>query len=149
MTEGSPLRHGHLRRWRLIARNTRGATTVELAFVLPILILFIYGLFIIGTIFEANAGMQHALGEGARYATLYPTPDNGAIATRMSSKVYATSNGTFTAAVSSGSVTGLCNAQTTANHKTLTVSYTMPVNFLFFTAPNLSISRCKTVYIAS
>ena len=31
-------------------------------------------MFQFGVILQANAGMQHALGEGARYATLYPKP---------------------------------------------------------------------------
>ncbi len=32
---------------------------------MPILVLFIYGIFQVGLLFQANAGMQHALGEGA------------------------------------------------------------------------------------
>ena len=37
----------------------------------PMLLLFVYGIFQFGVILQANAGMQHALGEGARLATLY------------------------------------------------------------------------------
>ena len=49
---------------------------IEMAIALPMLILFIYGIFQVGVVFQANAGMQHALGEGARLATLCynPTP---------------------------------------------------------------------------
>ena len=35
----------------------------------------IYGIFKVGLLFHANAGIQHALGEGARYATVcIPSP---------------------------------------------------------------------------
>ena len=126
-----------------LRRDTRGATVVELAFVLPIMILLIYGTFIIATVFEANAGMQHALGEGARYANLYPTPTNDQIVTRMNAKVFGKGTGTFNSSVASGP-TGI------GGYKTLTVTYTMPVNFLFFMAnPSVSITRTKKVYTAS
>ena len=55
---------------RFLRRDERGVAVIEIAIVLPVLILFIYGIFQIGILYQANAGMQHALGEGARYATL-------------------------------------------------------------------------------
>ena len=54
----------------LLRRCQRGAAVIEFALSLPILVLLIYGIFQVGLMFQANAGMQHALGEGARYATL-------------------------------------------------------------------------------
>ncbi|MFN2473186.1 MAG: TadE/TadG family type IV pilus assembly protein [Sphingomicrobium sp.] len=127
---------------RNLSQDQRGASTVEIALVLPVLILFIYGIFVVATMFQANAGMQHALGEGARYANLYPTPTNPQIAARMDSKVFGSSGGTFTSSVAdapSGS----------SGYKTLTVTYTMPVNFLFFTSNDLNLTRTKKVYTAS
>lgn len=129
--------------------DNRGATVVEMAFVLPILILMIYGIFMVGVIFQANAGMQHALGEGARLANIYPVPTNTAISNRMAAKLFGTGNGTFTPTVADGTGGNACNTTSTStNFKTLRVTFTMPVSFLFFTAPNLNISRCKTVYVA-
>jgi len=98
--------------FRTLVRDDRGASTVEIALVLPMLILFIYGIFVVGTIFQANAGMQHALGEGARYATIYPAPSNAAIVQRMQDKVFGASGGTFNSTVVNG--TGF---------KTLSVTY--------------------------
>ena len=57
-------------RLSLLRRNDRGAAAIEMALALPILVSMIYGLFQVGLLYQANAGMQHALGEGARLATL-------------------------------------------------------------------------------
>ncbi|MBA3730486.1 MAG: pilus assembly protein, partial [Sphingomonas sp.] len=69
-----------------LRRNERGAAAIEFAIAVPILILMIYGIFRLGLLFQANAGMQHALGEGARYATIYPTPTNTQIQTKMNAR---------------------------------------------------------------
>ena len=80
---------------RNIKRDEKGVAAVEMAFALPILLLFVYGIFQFGVILQANAGMQHALGEGARYATLYPKPADNLIETRMSNSVFGMNIGTF------------------------------------------------------
>jgi Flp pilus assembly protein TadG len=66
-----------------LLRSDRGAATIEMAFAVPVLAMFLWGIFEIGVIFQANAGMQHALGEGARYATLWPSPGIDAIKQRF------------------------------------------------------------------
>ncbi len=55
--------------FRKLVRDQRGAGVVEFAIALPVLITMIWGVFQIGLVMQANAGMQHALGEAARYAT--------------------------------------------------------------------------------
>ena len=129
--------------------DERGASTVEMALVLPMLVTFIYGIFIIGTMFQANAGMQHALGEGARVATLFPQPTDATIKSKMDAKVFGSVGGTFTSTVSDPG-TNDCNVKPgSTNYKNLRVTYAMPLNFLFFSAPDLSLSRCKLVYIST
>ena len=49
---------------QLLRRDERGAAVIEMAIVLPVLILFIYGIFQVGILYQANAGMQHALAKG-------------------------------------------------------------------------------------
>jgi Flp pilus assembly protein TadG len=131
-----------------LGSDNRGATIIEFALVLPALVLFIYGIFIVGQLFSANAGMQHALGEGARYATLClnPTPSMGCtvasdsqIQARISSKVFGTGSGTFTVATP---VAG-------SGYRDLSVTYTMPMDFLFFSGPNVTLTRTKRVYTAA
>ena len=111
---------------------------VEFALAVPVLLVLIYGIFQIGVAFQASAGMQHALGEGARYATIFPVPTDAQIKTRVSAKVFGTGIGTFTVA---DPVSG-------ANYKDLRVTFTMPTNFLLFAGPQISLTRTKRVYIA-
>ena len=125
-------------RFTLLRRNERGAAAIEFAIAVPILVLFIYGIFRLGLLFEANAGMQHALGEGARYATIYPTPTNTQIQAKMNAKLFGNGYGTFTVAAP---VNG-------TGFKTLTVTYTTPMDFLLVPGPTVTITRSKKVYVA-
>lgn len=125
-------------RFKILRRDERGAAAIEFAIAVPVLILMIYGIFRIGLLFQANAGMQHALGEGARYATIYPTPTDAQIQTRMTSRLFGKGYGTFTVAAPVSS----------AGYKTLTVNYTTPMDFLFVPGPTVTVSRSKRVYVA-
>jgi hypothetical protein len=99
---------------------------------------------------EANAGMQQALGEGARYATLClspsPTmgctvPSNTQIQAKMNAAVFRAGLGSFgTPAVADGPAG--------SNYKTLSVSYTVPMNFIFFRVPSVTLNQSKRVYTA-
>ena len=119
--------------------DQRGAATIEMAIALPTLVLFIWGIFQVGVAFQAKAGMQHALGEGARLATLYPKPDDSVIVSRMSDKVFGMNVGTF----STPTVTTPTGCATC---RVLTVSYTVTPNFLLFNGPPITITRTKQVY---
>jgi len=137
-------------RWKLLRRDERGAAAIEMAISLPVLLVMIYGIFQVGLVFQANAGMQHALGEGARYATLCVpasggcnSPSDSAVVTRMSNKLFGMNIGSF------GTPTVTTPASTTCTHcKQLSVTYTVTPNFLFFNGRAVSLTRTKLVYIA-
>lgn len=130
---------------KLIKGDERGVAVIEIAIVLPVLITFIYGIFQIGILYQANAGMQHALGEGARLATLCRpvtggcnVPTETEIMAKMNATVFGTKPGTFT-----------IPTPTVVNRvMTLTVNYSQPMNFLFFPGPTVSLTRSKVVYLA-
>jgi Flp pilus assembly protein TadG len=133
-----------------LRRDKRGAAVIEMAIALPVLVLFIWGIFQVGIAFQANAGMQHALGEGARLATLCynptpatgcSTPSNTAIRQRISDTVFGTRVGTFSTPTVTDGPSG-------SKYKDLSVTFTMPMNFLFFQAPNVNMTRTKRVYVA-
>ena len=119
-----------------------GAAALEFALAVPVLIMMIWGIFQVGLLYEANAGIQHALGEGARYATLYPMPTDTQITARISAKVFGTTNGTFSTPTVTTPASTVCT-----NCKLLTVTYTTPVNFLFMPGPTVTVSRSKVVYL--
>lgn len=131
-----------------IRSDERGAAAIEMAIAVPVLVLMLWGIFQVGIAFQANAGMQHALGEGARLATICkdPTADgkcstasDGEIKALIAAKAFGTGIGNFTVA---DVVDGV-------GYKDLGVTFTMPMNFLFFNGPAVSLSRTKRVYVAS
>ena len=136
--------------FKLIRRNEEGAAAIEMAIALPVLLVMIYGIFQVGLVFQANAGMQHALGEGARLASLcVPTtdacnaPSDDAIVARMQSKLFGMNIGAFGTPTSTDPGSSVCT-----NCRDLTVTYTVTPNFLFFSGRAVSLSRSKRVYLA-
>ncbi len=129
----------------LLRRCQRGAAAVEFAISVPVLIVCIYGIFQVGLLYEANAGMQHALGEGARLASLYDrtttskVPTDTAIKARMTATLFGKNDGTFT-------VSDPANG---TGFKTLTISYTRQMSFLLVPGPNVTMSRSKKVYVVT
>ncbi len=143
---------------RTLRRDERGAAVVEMAIALPVLVLFIWGLVQIGLALHASAGMQHGLGEAARLGTLCfnPDPDTGCetptdaqIRTRVTEKVFGTSNGVLSTLqiVDTNSTPG-GGATPVLLYKTLTLTYSQPMNFLFFPGPTITLSRSKRLYMA-
>jgi Flp pilus assembly protein TadG len=131
-------------RLRVIHRDESGAAAVEMAFALPILLLFVWGIFQFGVILQANAGIQHALGEGARMATLYPKPTDAAIQSKIQAEVFGIDVGTFSTPTVTTPATSVCT-----NCRLLTVNYTVTPDFLFFTGPQITLNRTKRVYVST
>jgi Flp pilus assembly protein TadG len=127
-----------------LLRNTRGAAAIEFAIALPVLVIMMWGFFQFGMLFEANAGMQHALGEGARAATLYDpnttthVPSDSSIKTAITNATF----GTGTSLTVNDPVDG-------TNYRDLSVSYTMQPDFIFFKGPSITLNASKRVYVVT
>lgn len=124
---------------RKIVRDERGVATIEMAFAFPILMIMLWMIIQLGLVFRAVSGMQHALGEGARYATIYPRPTDSQITQRISDKVYGIGPGTFTV---SSPVDG-------TGFVMLRVSYNQATSLLFLPGPTINLTRTKKVWIAT
>ena len=61
--------------WRSIINNQRGQAMVEMALVLPILILLMFGIFEFGRIYNYQLTLTNAVREGARFAAIGPFSD--------------------------------------------------------------------------
>ncbi len=118
---------------------------IEFALALPVLITFIWGIFQIGLLFQAQAGMQHALGQAARYATLYPTPTDDSIREKVAGHKFGTGNGTLEPL----GIVDDTSGGTGTRYKTLSLTYHQPLDFLFFQAPYVTLTQSKRVYLAS
>ena len=125
-----------------------GAAAIEMALAVPVLVSIIYGIFSFGQILEADAGMQSAVGEAGRYATLClsptstgtcSTPTNTQISTMVTSKLFGAAS----------SATPTVTRDTTNKTVTISLTYSQAMQFIFFTGPTVSFTRSKVVYYAS
>jgi hypothetical protein len=97
------------------------------------------------------AGIQMALGEGARFATICqanstgctsPTPTQ--VKAKIDATLYGTSpDGTFNAPVPATGTSG------TTKYYDLTVNYSQPTSLLFVPGPTIALGRSKRVWIAA
>lgn len=137
-------------RFRL-ARDENGAAVVEMAFALPVLVVMLYAFVQLAEVYRAVAGMQQALGEGARYATLCLTqsatgcaaPSTDQIQAKINSSVYGIGPGTFTVAPPAFGTSG------TASYYDLSVTYSQPTTLLMFPGPTMALTRSKRVWIST
>jgi Flp pilus assembly protein TadG len=131
---------------RRALRDEHGSAAIEFAIAVPVLILMIWGMFQISILLESNAGVEQALGEGARYATIYDTttnarPTDSQISAKITGAKFGTGAGTWQAPV-------IDTANEASDHYiTINVEYDVPTDFLFFDGPDVSITKSKRVYI--
>ncbi len=127
-----------LRRLRL---EERGAAALEFVLIAPALIMMIVGIAQLGILYLANAGLRNAVAEGARFATIWPRPSDTAIATRITSSEF----GLIAANMDDPVITHGVDAG--ANYVDITVSYDVPLNFIFFTVPPVTLTESRRAYI--
>lgn len=128
-----------------------GAAAVEMAFAVPIFVVMIWAFVQLAEVYRAVAGMQQALGEGARYATLClsqsasgcTAPTTAQVKTKINSSVYGIGPGTFTVADPVSGTSG------TASYYDLSVTYSQPTDLLIFPGPTMSLTRSKRVWIST
>jgi Flp pilus assembly pilin Flp len=136
---------------RRLIRDENGAAIVEMAFALPVLIVMIWAFVQLAQVYRAMAGIQQALGEGARYATLCLNPGTSGcsapstddVKLKIQQSVYGIGPGTF------DTPTVVEGASGTSSYYDLTVRYRQPTNLLLFAGPNIDVSRSKRVWIAA
>ena len=137
--------------FRPLSRDEKGAAVVEMAFALPALIVLIWIFVQLAQVYRAMAGIQQALGEGARYATLCLNPTSTGcsvhtadeVKTKINDTVYGIGPGTFTVPTPTSGTDG------TGKYYDLTVQYQQPTTLLLFPGPTIDVSRSKRVWIAS
>jgi Flp pilus assembly protein TadG len=133
-----------------LARDRSGSSAVEFAISVPILVSMIWGIFQFGLVFAAAAGMQNALGAAARYATVWQAgtadhrPTDAQISAYITAYKFGVSNGTWATSCPDFCIT----TDTAAATKTIKVTYSQPLNFLFFNGPSVTLTRTKVVYMS-
>lgn len=112
-----------------LRRDRRGVSAIEFALVAPVLILMVIGILQMGAMFYAQAALQSAVADGARFATIFPRPTPAQVAARIEANRRSSINGTFGAP----QVVYALDAQTRAWVATVTMTYTASFDFIFFT----------------
>jgi hypothetical protein len=128
--------------YKRLRRDDKGAAVIELAFALPILIMLIWMVVQLGLVLRAMAGIQHALGEGARLATIWPVPGTDAIKDKMNDAVYGIGPGDFDIPEP---VAGKADG---SDYLDLEVTYSQPTDLLIIPGPTIQVSRTKRVWRA-
>ena len=135
---------------RSLGKDNRGAAVIETAIALPVFIMMIWAFVQLAQMYRALAGMQQALGQGARYATLCVNPSNDGctaptatqIKTKINDSVYGVGPGTFTVPTPTQGSSG------TGKYYDLTVSYSQPTSLLIVPGPTVNVSKSKRVWVA-
>ena len=128
--------------FKRIKRDESGAAIIEMAFALPVLIILIWMIVQLGLVLRAMSGIQHALGEGARLATIWPVPDVDDIQDRMDEAVYGIGPGDFDIpAPVAGTADG-------SEYLDLEVTYSQQTDLLLIPGPLINVSRTKRVWRA-
>jgi Flp pilus assembly protein TadG len=126
-------------------RDESGTAAIEFAIAVPVLVMMLWGIFQIAIVLQADAGVQQALGEGARLATIYDTdtnarPTDDEISAKITSARFGIRDGTWhTPDIDdSGEADGYID---------ITVQYDVPTDFLLFEGPEVTLMHTKRVYI--
>ena len=90
-----------------------------------------------------RAPAKHALGEGARLATIWPQPTDDAIEAKMEEVVYGIEPGTFTIHPPEPGLSAAAEP-----YLDLKVTYTQPTNLLLLPGPTITVSREKRDWVA-
>jgi len=128
-------------RLRALRDRRDGSAAAEFALAVPVIVLFLAGISQIGILFAANAGLQQALGEGARLATLYPRPADSVVTARVVKAAFAlNSHYLATPVLTHGTANGV-------PYVDISLTYRPPTNFVLFQGPTLSITRSRRAYL--
>jgi Flp pilus assembly protein TadG len=145
---------------RPLAADDRGAAAIEMAFALPVLVVMIWAFVQLAEVYRASAGIQMALGQGARYATLCLNPSATGCTAPAAGSGNSPASGTVKKAIKD-SIHGvgapgtftvddpLTGTSGTARYYDLRISYSQPTDLLLFPGPTMRVSASKRVWIAT
>lgn len=119
----------------------RGAAIIELAIVLPIIMLFLFGSVQIGEFLFVRADIQNAVARGARVASVFPRPQDDVIAKAVKEQI---------AGLDQSQVNGPV-IRSTVNSDGLdvveiTIRYRQPVDFIIFETAPITLEETQRVF---
>lgn len=124
-----------------LRRNERGAAMLEFALLAPVLLTVVIGAVQMGILFFANTGLQHAVGEGARLAAIFPRPTDTEIRERITSSLPLDEEDAV------GEPEIEYRQRGTNDVADISWSYRVQLDFVFFQTPPVTLTHSRTVYL--
>jgi Flp pilus assembly protein TadG len=124
-----------------LTRDRRGAAAAEFALSLPTAALIIIAFIQVGSLFLANAGLQNALGEGARVATLWPRRSANQIRAEIDASRFGLDPANF---AQPQLAFGTAGGQDFVD---ITLTYTPQLDFIFFEVDALTLQHTRRAYL--
>jgi len=124
-----------------LRRDARGASAVEFALAVPILLGFVLGIAQLGLLFFAQADLRNAVAAGARHASVYPRPADEAVIARIAAKVAGLEPERIDGPTISHGIDD--NGRDFAD---IEMGYEAPIDFLLFETPPVPLREVRRVY---
>jgi len=124
-------------------RETRASSTVDFAFAFPVIIAIMLGTIQLGVYLQASGTLQHALGEGIRYAKVYPDATEEQVLDEVRDEM---------TGMNLANIKTLTFARGTSNGADfgqLSISYSLEPMIPLVPVPAITISDSKTAYLPS
>ncbi|MEJ6595125.1 TadE family protein [Parasphingorhabdus sp.] len=129
-----------MRKLKLLDRQD-GSVAVEAAFALPVLFAFFGVIAQLAMVMFVQASLDHATGEAARYATIYPTPSESEIEAKARSSTF----GGDPSAIRS--VTIVRGSDDGRNYAEITMVYDYPLVSWFVEGSAFALSQSRRAYL--
>ena len=126
-----------------ILRNKSGSGSIDFAFAFPVLITLMLGTIQLGMYLQASGTLRHALGEGIRYAKVYPDATTTEVLDEVRSEMPAMNPDNI---AQIGFVRGTSNG---AAYGRISIAYTLEPMIPLVPVPPITISESKTAYLPS
>lgn len=126
-----------------VLRDSRGGTAVEFAFALPVLVMVMIGILQFAIVMHASGAMRHVVGEGIRYAKVYPNATTEQVLTEARDSF---------AGIEAANVTELSFERGSSNGASfarMTMRYQLQPVIPFAPLPAILLSQTKTAYLPS
>lgn len=123
--------------------DERGATIVEFALALPLLATMMIGILQYALVLHASGAVRHALGEGIRYAKVYPEASEADVLTKTRNSMQG---------IDPSGIGALAFTRGVANNSRygrLEVSYTLKPIIPFVAIPAIVIDESRQAYLPS
>jgi Flp pilus assembly pilin Flp len=121
--------------------DRRGSTAAEFALVIPVFVLAFFACFQVAVVYFANAGLQNAVGEGARMATLWPRKTEAQIAAQIDATQFGLKSGGL---APPAFVYGTAGGQ---DYVEITMTYTTEMNLAFMQVPGITLTQTRRAYL--